>query len=600
MLKKILFVSILLLLAWAFFVSPTIKEVAAGVAILIFGIMMLENGFNAFVEGPLQRLLRKMTNKLYKSLGLGFLVTAVLQSSSLISVITISFLSAGLIELTAGIGIIFGANLGTTATAWLVTIFGLKVKVAGLAMPMLSVGVLFVLQKSKSLKGVGYVLAGLGFFFLGIHFMKEGFDVYQDKINLAEYAIPGFWGLMVYTLVGILITLILQSSSASMALILTALAVGQITYENSLALAIGANVGTTITAVIGSLSANVAGRQLAGAHFLFNVVTGLVALIFVGPLRQLVDHIAVSAGIVADNYTLKLAIFHTIFNLAGVLIMLPFIRVMVRVLRRMFVEQDPGEVNVELPVYLNESVMAYPQTAIRALLDESKRLFERATFEIVAHGLNLHQADVKGEMKIKRLVKKSKEELNVDVEELYYSKVKTIYSKIIKYATLAQSKFSVGPKGMEAFTRIKLAARNMVEVIKNVRGLNKNVRQYMLSDNQYIQAEYDQLRVKVSRVLREIYHTRKAESPEAHLKRLGALRKKARKSDVLTNGTLDQLIREHKISSSMATSLANDSAIVALITERLIKTAELLYINNDTLLEFTGEEPGETLASVGE
>ena len=243
MIKKIFFPVILVLLGWAFFINPTIKEVGAGVAILLFGMIMLEEGFNAFVEGPLQKLLRRMTNKLYKSLGLGFVVTAFLQSSSLISVITISFLSAGLIELYAGIGIIFGANLGTTATAWLVAIFGLKIKVSALAMPMLAFGILFVFQKSKSLKGIGYVLAGLGFFFLGIHFMKQGFDVYQDSINLADFVMPGFWGLIVYTLIGILITLVLQSSSAAMALILTALAVGQITYDNSLALAIGANIG---------------------------------------------------------------------------------------------------------------------------------------------------------------------------------------------------------------------------------------------------------------------------------------------------------------------------------------------------------------------
>ena len=170
MIKKILLPAFLVLLAIVLFINPTFKEIAAGVAILLFGMIMLEEGFNSFVAGPLQRLLQKATNKLYKSLGLGFIVTALLQSSSLISVITISFLSAGLIGLNAGIGIIFGANIGTTATAWLVSVFGLKIKVSGLAMPMLAFGIVFVLQKSKAVKGLGHVLAGLGFFFLGIYF----------------------------------------------------------------------------------------------------------------------------------------------------------------------------------------------------------------------------------------------------------------------------------------------------------------------------------------------------------------------------------------------------------------------------------------------
>ncbi|MCP3933131.1 MAG: Na/Pi cotransporter family protein [Bacteroidetes bacterium] len=577
-------------MGWAFFISPIFKEVAAGVAVLLFGMIMLEEGFNAFVEGPLQKLLRRATDKLHKSLGLGFIVTALLQSSSLISVITISFISAGLIGLNAGIGIIFGANIGTTATAWLVSFFGLKIKVSALAMPMLAFGIIFVFQKSKSLKGIGHVLAGLGFFFLGIHFMKEGFDIYKDSINLADYAMPGFWGLMVYTLIGIAITLILQSSSAAMALILTALAVGQITYNNSLALAIGANVGTTITAILGSLSANVAGKRLAGAHFVFNVVTGLIALIFIIPLGQLVNFIAEGTGVASDNYIIKLSIFHTIFNLIGVIVMVPLINRLVKILTRVFVEKEQEDDRIEYPVYLNESVLAYPQSAIQALLDESKRLFEKATFKIVSHGLNLHREDIKGEEKLKKVVKKSKEELDVDIDELYYQRVKTIYSKIIKYATLAQSKFSLPEEAIEAFTRIKLANRNVVETIKDIRGLRKNVSQYMVSENKFIQKEYDRLRKKVSQVLREIYHTRKDEHPEAHLKRLGQLKEKANKSDAMLDGTLDKLIREQKITSVMATSLANDSENVAQISKRLIETAELLYIDSDTLIKLTEEE----------
>ncbi len=583
MIKKILFSLILILVGTSFIVNPTTKEVAAGIAILLFGMIMLEEGFSTFVEGPLQKWLKKITNTFYKSFGLGFVTTALLQSSSLISVITISFISAGLIDLTAGIGIIFGSNLGTTATAWLVSIFGLSLKVSSLAMPLIAFGILFVLQKSKSMKGAGYVLAGLGFFFLGIHFMKQGFEVYQNTISLADYAIPGFWGLLVYTFIGILITVILQSSSAAMALILTTLAVGQITYENSLALAIGANVGTTVTAIIGSLTSNIAGKRLAGAHFIFNMVTGILALIFITKLGQFVNYISSSTGIASDNYPIKLSIFHTVFNLIGVLVIAPFISPLVKVLKKLFVEKRDDK-GMEYPFYLNPSILSFPQTALRALLDESHRLFEKVTFEIVAHGLNLHLKDIKGEQSLKKVVKKSKEELVIDVDEMYYKKVKIIYSKIIKYATLAQGKFSLSNEDMESFTHIKLANRNMVETIKNIQGLRKNVSKYMVSDNTYIQTEYDRLRHKVSQVLREIHFTQKDNNPQTHLKNLRALKEKAITSDLLLDGTLDKLIREKKISSSMATSLLNDSDIVANLIKRLIETTELLYIHRDTLI----------------
>ena len=274
----------------AFWFSPDAQEIAAGVAIFLFGMIMLEDGFKLFSGGTLERMLERTTGSTPKALLFGVISTTVLQSSSLVSVITISFLSAGLMSLIAGVGIIFGANIGTTTGAWLVAGLGLKVNIASYAMPMIAISIILVFQKPKSLRGIGYALAGLGFLFLGIHHMKEGFEAFRDQIDLLRFALPGLLGLVVYTLLGTAATVIMQSSHATMVLILTALAAGQITYENALALAIGANIGTTITAIIGSLSANFQGKRLALAHLIFNVTTAAVALIFIAPLRDIVDH----------------------------------------------------------------------------------------------------------------------------------------------------------------------------------------------------------------------------------------------------------------------------------------------------------------------
>ena len=309
MIRKFFFILLLLVLGVVLYFNPNFKTIAAGVAILLIGMFMLEEGFKVFTKGPLQNILKRATDKLYKSITAGAVVTALIQSSSLVSVITISFISAGLISLSGGLGLIFGANIGTTATAWLVAGFGLKIKISALAMPMLVFGVVFSFQKSLTLKGVGNVLAGLGFFFLGIHFMKEGFDVFKNYIDLSQYAISGYLGVLIYTALGIVITTILQSSSATLALILTALAAGQIEYENALALAIGANVGTTITAVLGALGSNSAGKRLAMAHFIFNITTGLVAIAIIFPLARLVNNLSVIFNISSTNFTLKLAIF---------------------------------------------------------------------------------------------------------------------------------------------------------------------------------------------------------------------------------------------------------------------------------------------------
>ncbi|MES9937309.1 MAG: Na/Pi symporter, partial [Sedimenticola sp.] len=161
MIRKIILPTILFVLAYGFWISPNFKEISAGVAIFLFGMLFLEEGFKAFTGGLLEKLLRKTTNSTWKSLSFGVISTTIMQSSSLVSVITISFLGAGLIGLAAGIGIIFGANLGTTTGAWLIAGFGLKVKISAYAMPMLVFGIILVFQKSKHLKGFGYILAGL-------------------------------------------------------------------------------------------------------------------------------------------------------------------------------------------------------------------------------------------------------------------------------------------------------------------------------------------------------------------------------------------------------------------------------------------------------
>jgi len=485
MIRKPLFYLFLVLLAALLYFNPNLKTILAGVAVLLFGMIMLEEGFKVFTKGPLQNVLKKATNKLYKSISIGAFVTALIQSSSLVSVITISFISAGLISLSGGIGLIFGANIGTTATAWLVAGFGLKIKISALALPMLVFGIVFSFQKKIELKGIGNVLAGLGFFFLGIHYMKEGFDVFKEFIDLKQYAMSGFLGVVVYTGIGIFITTILQSSSATMALILTALSAGQIEYENALALAIGANIGTTITAVLGSLSSNIAGKRLAAAHLIFNVVTGVVALLGIYLLSDLVNIISDFVHIAKNDYALKLAVFHTIFNVLGVLIMIPFIAKLEKILIRTFKERT------------NKGV------------EEPKYLYKNTIFEIVAHALNIHREDIKSTEEITEIVKKSTKDLNINVDELYYTKVKTIYGEIIKYAATAQSKLTLNKTENKSISDIKIANRKMIEIIKDVKELNRNITSAANFNNPYLKEEYDGFRQKLTKVLRTIYWFRK-------------------------------------------------------------------------------------------
>ncbi|NOR28000.1 MAG: Na/Pi cotransporter family protein [Lutibacter sp.] len=583
MIRRISFLLFLILLAIILVFNPNFKTISAGIAILLFGMIMLEEGFKVFTKGPLQTILKKATNKLYKSITVGAFVTALIQSSSLVSVITISFISAGLITLAEGLGLIFGANIGTTATAWLVAGFGLKINISTLAMPMLVFGIIFSFQKKISLKGIGSVLAGLGFFFLGIHYMKQGFDVFSNYIDLTQYSVSGYLGVLIYAGIGIIITTILQSSSATLALILTALAAGQINYENALALAIGSNIGTTITAVLGAISSNISGKRLAGAHLIFNVTTGVIAIVFIFPLANFVNYLSEIVGIGLSDYTLKLALFHTIFNVLGVLIMIPLISRLERFLLKFF--KDKNGKDIDEPKFLNEAILEFPATVISSLLNESKYLYKKAIFEIVAHGLNIHRDDIKSDKKIKNILKKSTKNLKVDVENLYYQKVKTIYGEILKYASTAQKELNLSEKQNNKITDIKIANRKMVETIKDVKELNKNINLALTLENKHLLKEYNSFRKKVIKVIRVIYLYRTDENTKKYANKLIQLKNEAKENKNLSNKSLDKLIRHDLITAEMASSLFNDYANVNDMIKKLIEVAELLYDDKDSLFE---------------
>lgn len=575
MVRKILLPTIFLMLAYGFWISPDFKEIAAGVAIFLFGMLALEEGFRAFTGGLLERLLRRTTDRLWKSLSFGIVSTSLMQSSSLVSIITISFLSAGLITLTAGVGIIFGANLGTTTGAWLVAGFGLKVKISAYAMPMIVFGVILIFQKAKTLKGIGYVLTGLGFLFLGIHHMKEGFDAYKDSIDLTQYAVAGYPGVFLFALLGLAATVIMQSSHATLVLIITALAAQQITYENALALAIGANIGTTITAIIGSLGANVAGRRLAGAHLIFNLVTALVAIIFIFQLTEAVEYLSRWLGIGEENYALKLAVFHTLFNGLGILLMLPMINPMVKFLTETL---KPKERAAGKPIYLNDAVTELADTTIDAVRKETLHLYDNA-FSIISGGLSLKAEDILSTKPIDEVIRGSRHAVPIDIDLLYGDTVKGLYSAIVEFISRTQS--GMTPEQADELFTLRAAGRDIVEAIKDTKHLQKNLAQSVSSDNQYIRSEYDNIRKQLASVLRELAEVRLHGNDSAVVLSIDALKLKMKSDDQVLHETLDNLIRKSLVTAPMATSLMNDSNYAYHIAKNLVKMGEILMSTGD-------------------
>lgn len=598
MFKRILLPSIFIVLAYGFWISPDFKQIAAGVAIFLFGMLSLEQGFRAFTGGVLEKILRHTTGSLWKSLGFGVVSTTILQSSSLVSVITISFLSAGLIGLAAGIGIIFGANLGTTTGAWLVAGFGLKVNISSYAMPMLVFGVLLIFQKSKALNGLGYILAGLGFLFLGIHFMKEGFEAFKDSIDLSALAIPGYRGLFIYTAIGIFATVVMQSSHATLVLIITALAAQQITYENALALAIGANIGTTITAIIGSMSANIQGKRLACAHLIFNLVTGFIAILFIHQFVLIVNVLSTVVGIANDDYALKLAVFHTIFNLVGIIVMLPFINMLVTWLEKIFTEKDSP---VEQPKYLTDSALEFADTAVEAVRKETLHLYDNA-IEIIADVVGLTKSEINSETDLEQLLSTRKKVPEVDVDTRYDQSIKGIYSAIIAF--ISQVRFNWQLEQSGDLHWLRRANRNIVEAIKSTKHLQKNLLRFSQSQNKYAAREYQNIRLSLALLLRELEDIRHEPDPDIKILSMDSIKVSMEEGDDKVNNEIEELIRNGKIKPATGTSLINDSSYLYDIKNNLLQLFETLFVaqareltnverklalNDDEITEIRGE-----------
>ena len=562
-----------------FWVSPDAQQIAAGVAIFLFGMLMLEDGFKLFGGGALERLLERATGSTGRAISFGIFSTTLLQSSSLVSVITISFLSAGLISLIGGVGIIFGANIGTTTGAWLVAGLGLKINIAAYAMPMIALSIVLVFQKSKPLRGIGYALAGLGFLFLGIHHMKEGFDAFKDQIDLTRFALTGLLGLFIYSAVGTAATVVMQSSHATMVLILTALSAGQISYENAMALAIGANIGTTITAILGSLSANFQGKRLALAHLIFNAVTALVALVLIAPLRDAADWISDLVGIAPGDFAMKLAVFHTIFNVLGVALMLPMLNRLISFLEHRIVEPA---LDISRPRYLNEAVDEFPQTLEIALRKEVQHLYENA-IELILHGLNLHRDEVFATDNVADLVRQSRTPSEIDLDESYERRVKTLYAGIVEFTT------RVGDKRVEAdiaerFYALRDVASDIVQAVKSVKHLRKNVLRYTVRRQGATTELYDELRTELARIAVEIRKLGLTEPENRSALWLDQERAQVEEDARMTSQRVDALIRKGSLNATAATSFMNDSAYAYGAMRDLIEAARSYYIERESAM----------------
>ncbi len=398
----------------------------------IYGMKVMSDGIQKVAGSRMQSILSSMTSNRFLGIGTGLLITALLQSSSATTVMTVSFVNAGLLSLVESIGVIMGANIGTTITAWLISILGFKVKISVIALPIIAIGFPLLFSKKSNLKAWAEVLIGFALLFMGLDELKHAVpDLKQNPgflSFLADYANKGYLSTIIFIGVGTILTLVVQSSSAAMALTLVMCYEGYIPFELAAAMVLGENIGTTITANLAALIANVHAKRAARAHFIFNVfgvVWMLIAFPFVIDLidNYMTNYMGMSPLNPVDKSAtvpLGLSIFHTTFHIANVVLLVGFVPFMAKIATRLV--KSKGEADEEFKLdYISAGGIALPEVAILEAKKEVAKFGEVTTRMNGFLKILLNDQDKKTRNKMFNKIKKYEEITDrVEVEVASY------------------------------------------------------------------------------------------------------------------------------------------------------------------------------------
>jgi phosphate:Na+ symporter len=328
-----------------------------GVGLFLLGMVLLTDGLKAAAGEALRAMLVRFTGGPVRAMLSGAAATALAQSSTATVVTTIGFVSAGLLTFPQAVGVVFGANLGTTSTGWIVALLGLKLSIGAVALPMVAAGAALRLLTRGRTAQAGLALAGFGLIFVGIDTLQEGMEALSQRVDPGVFPGGTFLGRLILVGIGVVMTVVMQSSSAAVATTLTALHGGAIELDQAAALVVGQNIGTTVTTALAAIGGSVAARRTAAAHILFNLLTGTIAFALIGPLLRL-DAWMIPG---TDDPALVIAAFHTGFNLIGVLVLMPLTRSFAGLVTRIVPESGDSFTR-----HLDPSVARIPAVAVEA------------------------------------------------------------------------------------------------------------------------------------------------------------------------------------------------------------------------------------------
>lgn len=324
----------------------SILKIAGSLGLFLYGMKVMSDGIQKTAGDGLHKILNYMTINRFAAVLTGFAVTTIVQSSSATTVMVVSFVNAGLLNLTQAIGVIMGANIGTTVTGWIVALIGFKFSITAIALPAIGLGLPLVFSKKLGKQDLGEVLIGFGILFLGLDFLKNSVPDIKNHPEYLEFLTNftnlGVFSYIIFVAIGALLTIIIQSSSASMAITLTMAYSGWIDYSTASAVIIGSNIGTTVTAYLASIGTNTNAKRASRAHILFNIAGAVLILIVHSPMLRLVDMIIPGNPETGTAIPEHLAMFHTLFNIMTTAVFVWFVPQFAKIVEKIVPDAEAG------------------------------------------------------------------------------------------------------------------------------------------------------------------------------------------------------------------------------------------------------------------
>lgn len=454
-----------------------IWKLLAGLGIFLFGMFLMEESIKKLSGKSFRVLIRKYTTGKIKSILSGIFATSLLQSSSAVTLIILAFVGAGIMTMENAIGVILGSNIGTTITAWIVAFLGFKVSIESFALPIIGVGGLglIFLGSSEKYANISKLVVGFGFLFMGLDYMKVSMEIFTKTLDIGVFS---KYGMFTYLGVGILLTAVMQSSSATIAIVLTALNLNILSFEAAAIMVVGSNLGTTVTILLGAIKGIQVKKRVAYSHLVFNLVTGIVALI----LMPVLVHLVFLIVDVTSNAVIGLALFHTIFNLLGVLLFLPFINILAKFLTKAFPDRTTN-----LTLFIDNTTTAVAETAIATLRRETLHLLKKTMYHNLSV-LNIERNLVFSELEFISITEDQRISLTTS-----YDNLKVLQADIFTFAAGIQSNELTESESNE-LGRYLHGARIALHSAKTLKDVRHNFDDFDNSDNRFLNEQYHQFR----------------------------------------------------------------------------------------------------------